>query len=51
MGDGVDTLVDQNGDGLAPGTPSFIEAWEDSLNDDESCTLDAYFPQHLEDDK
>jgi hypothetical protein len=50
MGDGVDTLFDQDGHALIPGTQGFIEAWEDSLNADATCTLEAYFPQYLEDE-
>ncbi len=49
MGDGVDTLLDEDGKALIPGTPGFIEAWEHVLNADEQGTLEAYFPQHLED--
>lgn len=49
MGDGVDTLFDEDGTALKPGTPGFIETWEQGLNADEQTTLEAYFPQHLED--
>lgn len=48
MGDGVDSLFDDDGHALCPGTPSFAETWEDVLNADEQSTLDAYF-NHLED--
>lgn len=52
MGDGVDTLW-ENVDGefcpACPGSDGFIELWEDSLNYDESSTMEAYFPQYLED--
>lgn len=48
MGDGVDTLFDEDGRALVPGTPGFIEAWEAALNADEQATLEAYFP-HVED--
>jgi hypothetical protein len=51
MGDGVDTLFDEDGHALSPGTSGFIAAWEESLNADEICTLEAYFPQHLEDEE
>ena len=51
LGDGVDTLFDEEDHALAPGTPGFVEAWEESLNADETSTLEAYFPQHLEDDE
>jgi hypothetical protein len=49
MGDGVDTLFDEEGQALQPGTPGFVQAWEDVLNADEFSTLEAYFSQHLED--
>jgi hypothetical protein len=49
MGDGVDTLFDEHGKALTPGTPGFIESWEQALNADEQETLEAYFPQHAED--
>lgn len=48
MGDGVDTLFDDD-KALWPGTPGFIETWEQVLNADEQCTLEAYFPRHLAD--
>lgn len=46
LGDGVDTLFDEDGRALVPSTPGFIEAWEAVLNADEAATLEAYFPQH-----
>jgi len=49
MGDGVDTLFDEDGRALVPGTPGFIEIWEAVLNADAQTTLEAYFPHHLED--
>jgi hypothetical protein len=49
MGDGVDTLFDEDGKALVPGTAGFIEAWEESLNVDEQSTVEAYFPEHMED--
>ncbi len=49
MGDGVDTLFDEEGRALSPGTPDFVQAWENALNADEGGTLEAYFPEHLED--
>ena len=49
MGDGVDALFDTEGRALSPGTPGFVEAWEEALNCDENETLEAYFPQHLGD--
>ena len=49
MGDGVDSLFDEDGKALSPGTPGFIETWADVLNGDEQTTLEAYFPQHQAD--
>jgi hypothetical protein len=43
MGDGVDTLFDEEGEALWPGTPGFVEAWEAALNADEAETWEAYF--------
>jgi hypothetical protein len=48
MGDGVDTLFDEHGRALSPGTPGFTETWENALNNDEQSTLEAYFPEHVE---
>lgn len=48
MGDGVDTLFDEDGKALVPGSPGFTEVWEDVLNADARTTLEAYFPQHEE---
>lgn len=48
MGDGVDTLFDEDGKALVPGSPGFTEVWEDVLNADAQTTQDAYFPHHLE---
>ena len=48
IGDGVDTLFDEDGGALLPGTPGFIETWAYVLNEDEQTTLEAYFPQFLE---
>jgi hypothetical protein len=49
MGDGVDTLFDDEDKALWPGTLGFIETWSDVLNSDEQMTLEAYFPEHLDD--
>jgi hypothetical protein len=49
LGDGVDTLSEEGDKALVPGTLGFVEAWEAALNGDEQGTLEAYFPQHLED--
>lgn len=48
MGDGVDTLFDNDGTALSPGSPGFVETWEETLNSDEHSTLEAYFPEHVE---
>lgn len=47
MGDGVDSLFDEDGHALSPGTPGFIETWEQVLNAAEQCTLEANFPEHF----
>lgn len=44
MSDGVDCVFGKNGKALRPGTESFRKKWEDSLNDNESETMEAYFP-------
>lgn len=49
MGDGVDSLFDEDGRALKPGTPGFVETWEHVLNTDQQTTLEAYFSEHLED--
>ena len=49
MGDGVDSLFNEDGRALSPGTQGFIETWSKILNADEQTTLEAYFPQHFED--
>jgi hypothetical protein len=49
MGDGVDTLFDEDGKALVPGTLGFVEAWEAALNADQQATLEAYFPEHTDD--
>ena len=48
LGDGVDTLFDEDDKPLVPGTPGFIRMWEGILNDFAADTLEAYFPQHME---
>lgn len=45
MGDGVDTLFDENDKAMSPGTEGFVECWEDSLNENREETLEAYFPE------
>ncbi|MEZ6131190.1 MAG: hypothetical protein R3C59_21155 [Planctomycetaceae bacterium] len=49
MGDGVDSLFDDDGHALSPGTPGFVETWEQVLNADENSTFEAYFPHRIED--
>ena len=49
IGDGVDTLFDQVGMALVPGSSGSTEVWEDLLNTDARTTLEAYFPEYLED--
>jgi len=44
MGDGVDTLFDDDGEALSPGTESFRKSWEEDLNRSAHETLEAYFP-------
>ncbi len=44
MGDGVDTLHDENEQPLSPGSPGFVEKWTQVLNDDLDTTYEAYFP-------
>ena len=39
MGDGVDTLFDEDGMALVPGTSGFTDTWEAVLNADEATTL------------
>ncbi|MEZ6142590.1 MAG: hypothetical protein R3B84_18675 [Zavarzinella sp.] len=49
VGDGVDTLFDEDGHNLYPGTPGFIETWAEVLNSDTNSTLEAYFADHISD--
>lgn len=49
MGDGVDTLFDENDEPLSPGDDDFVETWEAALNSDPDETLAAYFPDRLDD--
>jgi hypothetical protein len=44
MGDGVDTLFDEEGKSLSPGTEAFRKTWEEGLNETPDETLEAYFP-------
>ena len=49
IGDGVDTLFDDEGHSLYPGTPGFIETLQEVLNADADSTIETYFPQHISD--
>jgi hypothetical protein len=44
MGDGVDSVFDENEKAMSPGDPNFIEEWEKRLNHNLQETLEAYFP-------
>jgi hypothetical protein len=48
MSDGVDCLFDLENKALSPGTPDFTAEWSKALNNPTSETLEAYFPQLLE---
>lgn len=51
MGDGVDQILDDDSNTMTPGSPGFIQTWEDCLNQDPWETLRAYFPDlDLDDD-
>lgn len=50
MSDGVDALFDLEDKPLSPGTPDFTAEWSKALNSPCSETLEAYFPQHIEED-
>ncbi len=46
MGDGVDALFTAaTNKPMSPGAKGFVKAWEKSLNESESDTLEAYFPE------
>jgi hypothetical protein len=47
MGDGVDTLFNEDGTAMSPGTEEFRKTWEEVLNADWQDTLAAYFPHHV----
>jgi hypothetical protein len=48
LGDGVDTLFDGDDKPLVPGTPGFVQEWEEILNAYGEDTLEWYFPEHME---
>ena len=43
MSDGVDSVFTKSGKAMSPGTERFRLAWQKSLNENESQTLEAYF--------
>lgn len=43
MSDGVDSVFTNSGKAMSPGTENFRRAWQKSLNENESETLEAYF--------
>jgi hypothetical protein len=49
MSDGVDVLCDNDDNTLSPGSSGFIRKWEDAMNEPGSETMEAYFPQFMED--
>lgn len=48
IGDGVDMLSDKRGRMLSPGSKGFLRKLQRSLNESESETLEAYFPEVYE---
>lgn len=51
MGDGVDTLFDIDQNPLSPGDPNFVGEWEEALNENQQETLEAYFPELIDNDE
>jgi len=51
LGDGVDTLFDDEGTPISPGTPRFCQRWAEALNTDESETLAAFFSEPVDQEK
>ena len=49
LSDGVDCIFDEAGDAYPPGTVGFTDLWAESFNADTGETLEAYFPQHVDD--
>lgn len=47
LGDGVDSIFDDNDESVSPGTKAFVQLWEDDLNASGAETLEAYFPDLL----
>lgn len=48
IGDGIDTIFDEDGEAYSPGTKEFLEKLEDSLNSNDNEVMEAYFPEFLE---
>lgn len=45
LSDGVDALFDDADKAINPGTTGFCEKWAAFFNENESQTLEAYFPE------
>lgn len=48
LSDGVDCVFDEEGEPICPGEPDFTAEWSESMNSPASETLEAYFPQFME---
>jgi hypothetical protein len=48
LGDGVDTLFDDGGTPISPGTPGFCSAWSEALNADAAEALAVYFSEPVD---
>ena len=46
----MDCVFDEDGDAIPPGTVGFVEDWAAIFNGDIGETLEAYFPQHMEEE-
>ena len=51
LSDGVDVIFDAEGNALSPGDPEMIERWTEIFNVMPSETLEAYFPQFMDQDE
>lgn len=49
LSDGVDVLFDADDNPISPGTKGFVEKWTREFNSNVGETLEAYFPELLED--
>ena len=47
LSDGVDCLFTETGRAIRPGREYFRRKWENSLNENEDETLEAYFPEEV----